>query len=207
MKLIPLTALVLGSALFGVSSVAAQTRSVPVDVPPRQPYAGVELNLEFRSNSHNTRTTTRQPMNHEQPVVTIGEKVVVCVQASRSGYITLWNRRHNRPEGVIYPNAHSHRRGNERVHDPDATAAPVEAGRRYCIGERPDNFYLAVHGPTGEWEVYLHWSPTLDTALGPADYPVIGRGASRSATASDHAGTTIRYSVLPPPPPPRESSR
>lgn len=200
MKPVFLTALVFGSALLSALPVSAQTRSVPVDVPPQQPYHGVELNLELRSHSHRSlsRTTTRQSVTHEQPAVIIGDKVVVCFRATRSGYVTLWNRRHNRPEGVIYPNSMSHRRGTERMHEPGATAAPVEAGRQYCIGAPPDEFALSVGGPPGEWEVYLHWSPTLDTALGPDDYPVVGQGARRSATASDHAGTTIRYEVVSP---------
>lgn len=197
MKPVFLTALVLGSALFGVSPAETQTRSVPVDVPPQQPYHGVELNLELRSHTHRalSRATTRQSASGEAPELAIGDRVVVCFQATRSGYVTLWNRRHNQPEGVIYPNQWSHQRGTERMHEPGATAAPVEAQRRYCIGEPPDEFALSVGGPPGEWEVYLHWSPTLDTALGPDDYPVIGQGARRSATASDHAGTTIRYEV------------
>lgn len=168
----------------------AQSRTVPVDVPAQRTLEGVELHLELRSLTgaqRLARRTTRSASDGTAPTVRDGDQVVICVEATRDGYVTLWSRGGSGRPAVIYPNRYSHSGA-------EARAERVQANQGYCVGE-DERFRLQVQGEAGSRaEVYLEWTSNLEHALGEQDYPVIGRSSAQRR--GDIAATSLEFRIV-----------
>lgn len=179
--------LALAATLFVIGPAHAQS----VEIPTHQAMRDVELTLtlsEFGSGRVLQRATTRSAS--EGPVgLRRGTAVVVCLTASREGWITLWSVDDLDRPTRIFPNRLSHEGGESLA------GAPVAANERICLGDDP-RFSFSVGGQTGAtYQLSLNWTPQAADAL-PADaYVQIGPRA-RSASEGDarFAATHVLYS-------------
>ncbi|MGE0716155.1 MAG: DUF4384 domain-containing protein [Alphaproteobacteria bacterium] len=90
----------------------------------------------------------------------IGEVVTICFQASKVGYVTLWNVSAEGRVGRIFPNP---------FQPAEADAMRIEAKYRYCAGKEGDPFRFQVAGPTGLDDLYLLWTADPGIQPRPAD--------------------------------------
>lgn len=185
----------IGLALLAgtLAGAAAPERSwaQAVEVPTHQPMSGVELTLELSERGTDrvvTRATTRSASTDARQL-RIGSEVVVCVTASRSGYITLWGVDENDHPTRVYPNRFSHENGEEM------TGAPVTEGMRYCLGD-DSRFNFTVGGrPGSTYQLSLNWTPVENDALPSDAYVQIGpRTRSASEQQARFAATHLSYS-------------
>ena len=120
--------------------------------------------------------------------VSVGDRVVICLNASTDGYVTVWSRdaESTRPSR-IYPNEYGETAGQ--------MGARLVGGEEVCLGD-DENFILQVTRPLGESEVYLHFTRD-ETEQFPEDaFPQPGRvGGNTSPDSSrDWLARSVRYS-------------
>ncbi|BBK41858.1 hypothetical protein STVA_18780 [Allostella vacuolata] len=160
-----------------------EERTQPVQVQPDRSLASVRLQVELTS-----RATSRAFAPGESPTLLVGDEVVVCFRATRSGFVTLWSIDASGAHAVVYPNSLSHPAG--------ARSAPVQPDQRTCIGD-DERFRLQVAEPAGEAKIYLHWTEAEGQQLGAEDYPVIaGSGVALSREfRAPYASSMLGYRV------------
>lgn len=118
-----------------------------------------------------TRAIVPVPYNKDTPALLsvsvdrhelkIGETVTVCFEASRDGYVTLWNISTEGVVARIFPNAHT-------------PAGPgtmqAKGGQRRCAGENGDAYRFRVDGPPGLEDLYLLWTSRPELQPATASY-------------------------------------
>ncbi len=168
------------------ASVDAQkpnrTRSIQVKPDNRFGQVSLELQLEAVRRADGRRGGVRAG-----DPVQVGDRVVLCFQASANGYVTLWS--HDAEGNVparIYPNEYDPETADER-------AVSVVAGEETCIGD-DDGFRLEVGRPLGEASVYLHYTEREELQFDETAFPVIR--ATRSPDARPYTSSYLRYRVV-----------
>lgn len=171
----------------GEAEPAKRTRSVLVR--PDNQFGEVELDMRFETVSRRRpgggggdRATVRSG-----DAVRIGEQVVICFASSERGWVTLWSRDAEGNVPVrIYPNEYAPATAGD-------VAAPVEADAETCIGES-DGFSLEVGPPTGEAEVYLHYTQEASEQFDETAFPQIRR--TRLPDRRPYASSHLQYRVV-----------
>ena len=106
-----------------------------------------------------TRVITPVPFNAGSPVTVslsagsgelrIGDMTTICFEASRAGFVTVWNIATTGAVARVYPNA---------LQGSAASTMRVDGGRRACVGTDADPFRFRVDGPAGTEDLYLLWT-------------------------------------------------
>lgn len=123
-------------------------------------------------------------------VMKIGDRVRICFQARKDGYVTLWS---TYPDGRIeriFPNRFTEQGEARR-------AMLVEAGKETCLGE-DRSWGVEVKGPPGDGGLYLHWTPTAELNLTEADFPslqLMGKSVRSRSLRSDYASARLKVEV------------
>lgn len=151
------TAAVLAALVLWPGLAAAQPLRALVPVP---------------SNADATVTATIETVS---PELRIGSLTTICFQASRAGFVSVWNIATSGAAGLVYPNALG-----------AAAATRIEGARRTCVGTAQDPFRFRVDGPPGTEDLYLLW--TARAELQPAGPGYADASALSAAVASAVAG-------------------
>lgn len=131
------------------------------------------------------------PDEREATKYTIGDKVAICIEADRKGYISVWSRTPDMSHMArVFPNDFTPAEQAKR-------GVLMAANSEFCIGKN-DKFKLVVQEPVGESEVYVHWTRTAEEQFGPTDIPEPQeRGdVSGNSAAGGYDSTTIKYTTL-----------
>lgn len=180
-------ALALAIGLAGAGAGAGEQpepskRTRSVLVKPDQEFGAVELDMRFQTAGRRERTTVRSG-----DAVAVGERVVICFTSSAAGWVTVWSRDAAGNVPVrIYPNEYAGATA-------DDVAAPVEAGAETCLGDG-DGFRLEVGPPTGEAEVYLHYTREASEQFDETAFPQIR--TTRDPDSRPYASRHLQYRVV-----------
>ena len=176
---------------FVSTCAAAQERSKGIIVNGTEKQPGVDAVLELkakkRSIDQDFKTICTQTCDNAVAAtkLSLETDVEICFKVTSEGYVTLWSIDSKGDFALIYPNKLSH---------PTKTrAALVKANTRTCVGDS-EKYRLQIAEPRGISKVYLHWTRTEDDALGPEDYPVIGKDVR--AGAPPYAAATLQYEIV-----------
>jgi hypothetical protein len=184
--------LALGLTMALLSTYAgAQERNKGIIVNDTVKQPGVDAALELKARSKSTgqdfKTVCQETCDKAgaPAKLSIGTDVEICFKVTAEGYVTLWSIDSKGGFTLIYPNKLSH---------PTKTrAAQVKANTNTCVGDS-EKYRLTVSSPNGTSKVYLHWTRTEDEALGPEDYPVIGKDIRQGAPP--YAAATLQYDIV-----------
>lgn len=179
--------ILLATAIPNPANAQSTARTVLTEVAANRQVPGVEIGLRMsRLGSDGSRSAMKTDAQ-----LAVGDPVVICFDASREGYVTVWNQ-YISDEGLetdlLYPNQFSRAGGSGR-------AEHVIAGKEICVGDDP-NWRITVSEPAKEAKVLVHWTQTIDDALPEDSYPKPMEMASgRDLSAAPYATRTISYSA------------
>ncbi|MCK1389029.1 DUF4384 domain-containing protein [Bradyrhizobium sp. 21] len=180
---------VLTIALLSTCAVAQErNKGIIVNDAEKQPGvdAVLELKAKTRSIDQEFKAICTQTCGTAGAAAKLAleTNVEICFKVTSEGYVTLWSIDSKGGFTLIYPNRLSH--------PTKARAALVKANTRTCVGDS-EKYQLQIAEPKGTSKVYLHWTRTEDDALGPEDYPVIGKDIR--AGAPPYAAATLQYEI------------
>ncbi len=154
-----------------------------------------------------TRAIVPIPYNDSAPVAVtltagsgelrIGSTVTICFEASRPGFVTVWNVATTGAAARVYPNAH------QSAQSRDWTAMKVDGARRACVGTTSDPFRFRVDGPPGTEDLYLLWTARPDLQPGRPDFAdsqALAAEITRKVDgAATHEWTAVKttYDIVP----------
>ncbi len=180
---------VLAAVLAGAAAPAQErTAGVPVSRA-----AGSQLTGYLKLFDPGSRQWARiQP---ENPALTDGSIIAVCVVSKQAGYVSIWSRTLDGALPVrVYPN-------DLTPADRATKGGRVEPGEELCIGDGGKGYGFRVSPPLGGSEVYLHWSPDIAGQFDPTEIPVIPDPGSPPGSRSANPGysaTVLSYRVVAP---------
>lgn len=122
----------------------------------------------------------------------IGSTVSICFQASKPGYVTLWDISTDGQVVRVFPNQYS------KV----GPAAQIEGGHKYCAGTSGDPFRFRVDGPAGFEDLYLLWTTRTDlqpTGTNYADAQGLVQDLQRlgGANGNEWGTSKVTYDIVP----------
>lgn len=178
-------------ALMATTVGAAEPAPRSVEYPIfRNAGAGVAAELRVYDDAAGDWRALVGPRSNGVPVLSVGQRVAVCVRAEETGFISIWSLSRQSAHPVrIYPNDYS------RVLR--ATSGGVIGKQaEVCFGDG-GGYRFEVVEPHGVAEIYVHWSAGASGQFGPADFPLIPEFNTRSSarTAIAYASRTITYTV------------
>jgi hypothetical protein len=204
--LMALGGVALGAAVLFAAPVSAKdnTEERPqryrnVDVMPHQSLPGVDLKLRAHALGARMDTTSRFARNarlNDAASLPNGQRVEICFEAAKDGYVTVWSDDLMSHPSLIYPNAHSH--------GANTRAAKVEGGQEVCIGSKGaavEGYDLVVRKKDSDLgQLYVTWTEKESDQVGQDEYvrvihPKDQRNLSRSAARTSMAIARFTYTI------------
>ncbi len=199
------TAMLIASPVSAGESTHLPQRVRSVEVEPNQSLPGANLKLRLHAlGERRTRSAdgdsrfARTGRISDAEILANGQRVEICFEAAKDGYVTVWSDNLVDAPSLIYPNARS-------GHGTSPRAAKVIGGEEVCIGDKgpPEELFDLVvriksHSKMGQ--LHVNWTPTESEQVSQDEYvrvvhPDDKRSLSRSAARTNIANATITYTI------------
>lgn len=130
----------------------------------------------------------------ENEELAINDRIKICVQSDKAGYVALWDNDTTGPKTLILPN---------RYHKAKKAAVPIQAGEKICAGDGTKGFYFEIQEPTGPSSIWAHWTPSEGDALQRNEVPTfkgLGKmqvqpGPPIVRNARNYASSTFSFNI------------